>query len=76
MAAAVETDPTIVTRDVLSAGGTPRRELWRYLILAALAGLCLEIYLTRRLVRGQSLSSKNQRGQDSLGSLKSSINES
>ena len=31
-----------------------RQEVWRILILAALAGLCLEIYLTRRLVRVQS----------------------
>jgi hypothetical protein len=32
-----------------------RREVWRWLVLAALAGLCVEIYLTRRLVRGQGL---------------------
>jgi hypothetical protein len=31
-----------------------RHEVWRYLVLAALAGLCLEIHLTRRLVRMQS----------------------
>jgi hypothetical protein len=31
-----------------------RREVWRFLILAALAGLCGEIWLTRRLVRGTS----------------------
>jgi von Willebrand factor type A domain/Aerotolerance regulator N-terminal len=31
-----------------------RQEVWRMLILAALAGLCLEIYLTRRLVRVQA----------------------
>ena len=30
-------------------------EIWRFLVLAALAGLCLEIYLTRRLVRAQSV---------------------
>jgi hypothetical protein len=33
-----------------------RHEVWRYLVLAALAGLCLEIHLTRRLVRMQSAS--------------------
>jgi hypothetical protein len=37
------------------AGSNSRRELWRVLVLAALAGLCVEIYLTRRLVRGQGL---------------------
>ena len=30
-----------------------RNEVWRGLVLAALAGLCLELWLTRRLVRGQ-----------------------
>jgi hypothetical protein len=34
-----------------------RREFWRGLVLAALGTLCLEIYFTRRLVRGQDLSS-------------------
>jgi von Willebrand factor type A domain len=34
-------------------GGGGRREAWRGLVLAALAGLCLEVLLTRRLVRGQ-----------------------
>ena len=52
-----ETDPAKLTLDLLSAGSKPRRELWRYLVLAALAGLCVEIYLTRRLVRGQGLTS-------------------
>ncbi len=52
-----ETDPAKLTRDLLTAGSTPRRELWRYLVLAALVGLCVEIYLTRRLVRGQGLNS-------------------
>jgi hypothetical protein len=33
-----------------------RHEVWRYLVLLALAGLCLEIHLTRRLVRLQSAS--------------------
>jgi hypothetical protein len=33
-----------------------RHEFWRYLVLAALAGLCLEIHLTRRLIRMQSAS--------------------
>jgi hypothetical protein len=34
------------------AGG--KHEVWRWLILAVLSGLCLEIYLTRRLVRVQA----------------------
>jgi hypothetical protein len=39
----------------LAAERGGRRELWRGLVLAALAGLCLEVYLTRRLVRSQGL---------------------
>jgi von Willebrand factor type A domain/Aerotolerance regulator N-terminal len=39
---------------IFSAEAGSRHELWRFMILAALAGLCLEIYLTRRLVRVQS----------------------
>ncbi len=31
-----------------------QNEVWRGLVLAALAGLCLELWLTRRLVRGQA----------------------
>jgi len=31
-----------------------RHEVWRILVMAALAGLCVEIYLTRRLVRAQA----------------------
>ena len=31
-----------------------RHEVWRILVIAALAGLCVEIYLTRRLVRVQA----------------------
>ena len=37
------------------SGPGGRRELWRALVLAALGGLCVEIYLTRKLVRGQGL---------------------
>ena len=41
---------------LFAATAGSRREVWRYLVLAALAGLCLEIHLTRRLVRLQSAS--------------------
>ena len=37
----------------LSSPSHGRNEVWRGLVLAALAGLCLELWLTRRLVRGQ-----------------------
>lgn len=36
-----------------AAGG--RREIWRWLVLAALGGLCVEVFLTRRLVQERGL---------------------
>jgi hypothetical protein len=50
-----ELDPTQLPARILASGGPgTRRELWRWLVVAALVGLCIEIYLTRRLVRGQA----------------------
>jgi hypothetical protein len=48
-----ETDPARLDTRFFAAERGGRREVWRGLVLAALAGLCLEIYLTRRLVRSQ-----------------------
>lgn len=50
-----ESDVTRLNTDLFANGTGGRRELWRGLILVALGGLCVEIYLTRRLVRGQGL---------------------
>ena len=44
------TPESLASRLFAPAGG--RREAWRWLLLAALAGLCVEIYLTRKLARG------------------------
>jgi hypothetical protein len=48
-----ETDPARLDARLFAAERGGRREVWRGLVLAALAGLCLEIYLTRRVVRSQ-----------------------
>lgn len=37
----------------LAEVGRVRQEIWRYLIFAALSGLCLEVWATRRLARGR-----------------------
>jgi hypothetical protein len=50
-----EADEARLDKRVFAAERGGRRELWRGLVLAALAGLCLEVYLTRRLVRSQGL---------------------
>jgi hypothetical protein len=52
---AFETDPARLDARLFAARRGGRRELWRGLVLAALAGLCLEVYLTRRLVRSQGV---------------------
>lgn len=46
-------DPARLTTRHLTDESNGRQEAWRGLVLAALAGLCLEVYLTRRLVRSQ-----------------------
>lgn len=46
-------DPATLTARLFQTGPGGRHELWRGLVLAALAALCLEIWLTRRLARGQ-----------------------
>jgi hypothetical protein len=38
-----------------TGSGAPRHEIWRGLVLAALAGLCIEIAMTRRLARKRGL---------------------
>jgi hypothetical protein len=52
---AFESDPSRLSARLFEAERGGRHEVWRALILATLAGLCLEVYLTRRLVRGQGL---------------------
>jgi hypothetical protein len=52
---AFEADEARLDARVFAAERGGRRELWRGLVLVALAGLCLEVYLTRRLVRSQGL---------------------
>ncbi len=48
---AIEDDPAALAPERMNASRSGSRPLWRILILAALAGLCLEILATRRLVR-------------------------
>lgn len=49
------TDPEQLTARLLSAGGGGPRPLWKLLVLAALGGLCLEVFATRRLARQRGL---------------------
>ena len=48
-----DADPSRLAGRVLQAGPGRRAEAWRWLVLLALAGLCLEVWLTRRMARRQ-----------------------
>jgi hypothetical protein len=50
-----ESDPVQLPDRILAKGGRGPRPLWRPLVLAALAGLCLEVWLTRKLVQSRGI---------------------
>ncbi len=52
---AFDADPARLADRLLAVDRARRSELWRGLILAALAGLCLEVWLTRNMARRQGL---------------------
>jgi hypothetical protein len=52
---AFEADEARLDAHIFAVERGGRRELWHGLVLAALAGLCVEVYVTRRLVRSQGL---------------------
>jgi hypothetical protein len=52
---AFEPDPTRLPGRISSGDASPRREVWRILVLAALGGLCLEVWMTRRMARSRGL---------------------
>ncbi|MGP0064866.1 MAG: VWA domain-containing protein [Isosphaeraceae bacterium] len=50
---AFETNPDRLAARLSDAEPGGRHEVWRLLVLAALGFLCVELYLTRKIVRGQ-----------------------
>ena len=52
---AFDADPARLADRLLAVERARRNELWHGLILAALGGLCLEVFLTRRMARRQGL---------------------
>ena len=50
-----EKDPARLTARVLSGDGRKRNEVWKGLIYVALAGLCAEVWLTRRAAKARGL---------------------
>jgi hypothetical protein len=51
----IERDPARLAPSLLASARPAPRPLWRLLVVAALAGLCLEVLATRRLVRRRGL---------------------
>jgi hypothetical protein len=52
---AFEGDPSALPTRIATGDASPRREVWRWLIFAALGGLCLEVWMTRRMARTRGL---------------------
>jgi hypothetical protein len=50
---AFDADPDRLTTKLLTADRARRNEVWHVLILGALGGLCIEVWLTRRMARKQ-----------------------
>lgn len=48
-------DASSLTERLLAANGGGSRPIWRWVVLAALLGLCLEVAATRRLARSRGL---------------------
>jgi hypothetical protein len=52
---AFEPDPAALPTRIATGDASPRREVWRWLIFAALGGLCLEVWMTRRMAVSRGL---------------------
>ena len=57
-----ETDPNRLNSRLLASSGGGPRPLWRGLVLAALAGLCFEVFLTRKLVKDRGMTAVDEAG--------------
>ena len=52
---AFESESARLAGRLFAADGGRRHEIWRYLVLAALGGLCVEVWLTRQLVKARGI---------------------
>ena len=52
---AFESESARLAGRLFAEGAGGRREIWRYLVLAALGGLCVEVWLTRQLVKARGM---------------------
>ncbi|MDB5348762.1 MAG: N-terminal double-transrane protein, partial [Planctomycetota bacterium] len=58
----IETDPNRLNTRLLSSSGGGPRPLWRWLVLAALGGLCFEVFMTRQLVQSRGMTGAEEGG--------------
>jgi len=54
-----EAEPDRLAGRLFAAGRGGRHEIWQYLVLATIAGLCAEIWLTRQLVKSRGIAELN-----------------
>ena len=50
-----ENDPERLIGRIFAGGPERRHEIWRWLVVATLAGLCMEIWMTRRMVKNSGI---------------------
>ena len=50
-----DSDPDRLTGRMFAGGPGGRHEIWRYLVVGTLAGLCMEVWLTRRMVKNSGI---------------------
>jgi hypothetical protein len=50
-----QSDPDRLIGRLFTGGPESRHEIWRLLVLATLAGLCMEIWLTRSMVKNSGI---------------------
>lgn len=53
-----ETDPARLAVRLLDPDGAAPRPVWRWLVLAALCGLCVEVFATRQVAKSRGLSGR------------------
>ena len=64
-----EAEPDRLAGRLFAAGRGGRHEIWRYLVLATLGGLCVEIWLTRQLVKSRGIAGIDCRQESRLMSF-------
>lgn len=57
---AIETTPEGLNGRLLASTGQGPKSIWRWLVLAALGGLCIEVWMTRSLVKSRGITAAEE----------------